>query len=195
MRLPKWLLCAGVVCVCVTCRADVIDYNYNGSTCSPFPGPPSCTPVTFEFQISSTAIPEISVPSYFGLPPYFVFGADQVTFVSSPEFGAGDVVFIGDYFVFEATLEPDYFYGGVSFTPLSSAPLYSGSVTNPTLLTGDFGPTRGQVDSADESIGGTLVVTDISSPAATPEPSSLLLLGTGVLGVVGVARRRWTGGA
>ncbi len=188
MRLPKWLVCAGCLFVCAACRADVIDYDFNGSYCSPFGG---CYPEIFEFQISSTAVPEISVmDGVFGLP-FFDFGADQVRYVSRIPFGSGDVLFAGNAFVFGATIGPDYYIPGVTFGPDSSAPLYSGSVTRPTLLTGDFGPANGRVANADDTYGGTLVVTDFRAPVATPEPSSLLLLGTGACALFGLGRRRW----
>ncbi len=191
MRLPKWLECVGCLLVCAVCRADAINYDFNGSYCSPFGG---CYPEVFDFQISSTAVPEISVTADIGGLPFFDFGADQVTYLSRIPFGAGDVLFTGNAFVFAATIGPDYYYPGVTFRPVSSAPLYSGSVTHPTLLTGDFGPAYGVVDSADDTYGGTLVVTDIPSSVATPEPSSLLLLGTGACALFSVGRRRWMQG-
>lgn len=189
MRVPKWLACVGCLLVCAGCRADVINYSFNGSWCSPFPGG-GCYPEVFDFQIASTAVPEISVTPNNGELPFFDFGADQVTYPSGIPFGSGDVLFVANAFVFGATIGPDYYYPGVTFETQSGAPLYSGSVTNPTLLTGDFGATIGLVASADDEYGGTLVVTDISAPVATPEPSSLLLLGTGACAVVGAGWRR-----
>ena len=194
MRLPKWLACVGCLFACAACRADAINYSFNGSTCSPFPFG-GCYPVTFDFQISSTAVPEISGTTSYGLP-FFDFGSDQVTYLpSNNNFAEGNVVFASDSFGFSATVGSDYIYPGITFQPDTFAPLYSGSVTYPTLLTGDFGPAGGEVDGADDGFSGTLVVTDIpSSVAPTPEPASLLLLGTGACALFGVGRRRWMQG-
>jgi len=78
--------------------------------------------------------------------------------------------------------------GGTTF---NGPVLFSGPDANPTFLLGTFN-LSGNADIGNggvQPITGTLVISQASTPPI-PEPTPLVLTGTGILGLIGYLRRR-----
>lgn len=74
----------------------------------------------------------------------------------------------------------------IPYFDLYGTQLFTGTTAEPSLLTGNF--TLNDVDH--EGAPTAITVADLSS-AVTPEPSSLALLGTGLLSMAGITKRRF----
>jgi hypothetical protein len=76
--------------------------------------------------------------------------------------------------------------GGDSFANSTGEGLFNNNYTTPTF---DIGET-GSFEDAFSSKTFTVTVAPQGTPSPTPEPSSLMLLGTGALGLCGAVRRK-----
>jgi hypothetical protein len=83
----------------------------------------------------------------------------------------------------------EYQCNGVISTVYYYDSTQAGLTSSAALCSGGLGVAAVPYDPSTTCVGGSQTVID-NAPATTPEPSSLILLGSGALGMMGVVRRR-----
>jgi hypothetical protein len=127
---------------------------------------------------SSNSQVAVHYETYYGADDPLSATATQMLFNFSDNLGTSSVA----YFLFESNTGPGYLCfvtptcgGGVPGTPGAGVEQVSASEIQPMQYV---------------SLTGTQVIASTRAPSATPEPSSFVLLGTGVMGLLGAIRRR-----
>ena len=189
MHIPTRLIVAFVATCALACApsatADEITYTYTGNQFTSFGGSATCPT---ECNITGSFTLSAPIPSNFSgffVPDSFSFTDGLVTFTkaNATSFAFGFITdSLGDLTAWNLNFIDPSISMFVGTGTSAICPM------NCTVTDGSFAP------SGPNPINYAQVVDDpgkwSSAITATPEPSTFVLLGTGILGLAGMARRK-----
>ncbi len=187
MRM-RWMVALVLGTVPTVARADVqivFEGTPDPSYCDYSPLPCNASQ-TLTVVLATPIVPDPVVELGFTGPG--VFDVEHPKYVSRFSFGASDYLFkrageieAVDEFIADAWdlnfNAPNGFYTGPDTAPVLTTGVYLDAVLYDNSTLGAY--------------DGTVTVSDVGATAATPEPGTWGLVGTGLLGLVGVVRRRF----